>query len=52
MDREIKFYHIFTCYLCMNMLLGEMKMVVKGVVGRNHGMPVIFTLLLVLKKLN
>jgi hypothetical protein len=34
----------------MNML-GEMKMVVKGVVGRNHGMAVIFKLLLVLKKL-
>jgi len=36
----------------MNMLLGEMRMVVKGVVGRNHGMAVIFTLLLVLNKLN
>jgi hypothetical protein len=29
-----------------------MKRVVKGVVGRNHGMAVIFTLLLVLNKLN
>jgi len=35
----------------MNML-GEMRVVVKVVVGRNHGMAVIFTLLLVLKKLN
>jgi hypothetical protein len=51
MDREIKLDLIFT-YLCMNMLLGEMKRVVKGVVGRNHGMAVIFTLLLVLNKLN
>ena len=53
MDREIKLDLIFTCYLCMNILLGEMRMVVKGMVGRNHGMmAVIFALLLVLNKLN
>jgi hypothetical protein len=33
-------------------VLGEMKVVVKGVAGRNHGMAVIFTLLVVLNKLN
>jgi len=51
-DREIKLDLIFTCYLCMNMLLGDIRMVVKSVVGRNHGMAVIFSLLLVLNKLN